>query len=155
VLHACTPQELIGSYTTIYISCLPHWTLLILRQYNGLNVSTEINLANAALHFYMMLETFVFSRRLWGLPSTSSPASGYSSDAASMRSTYRQASSKYIDIDCGGPAKAAMQQWKSSMEILCNPTMHAAYSGYVERCLCYGECMSLCLACGILHSVNK
>jgi hypothetical protein len=44
-----TPQELIGSYTTIY--SLPHWTLLILRQYNGLQFSTAINLANAALHF--------------------------------------------------------------------------------------------------------
>jgi hypothetical protein len=140
-IAACAPQELIGSYTTIYISCLPHWTLLILRQYNGLNISTEINLANAALHFYMMLETFVFSRSLWGLPNSSQTVNS-TADAVSMRSTYRQASA-YIDIDCGGTAKAAVHQWKSSMEILCDPTMHAAYSGYVERCLCYGECYNL------------
>jgi hypothetical protein len=90
----------------------------------------------------MMLETFVFSRSLWALPLSSSPGSSSNADPASVHSSYRQAS-VYVDADSGGACKTAMHQWKSSMEILCNPTMNAAYSGYVERCLCYGECINL------------
>jgi hypothetical protein len=44
-------------------------------------------------------------------------------------------------VKCGGES----QQWMSSVEILKDPTMHAAYSKYVERFLCYGECYFCCL----------
>jgi hypothetical protein len=30
-------------------------------------------------------------------------------------------------------------QWKSSIEIMADPIMHAAYSKHVERFLCFGE----------------
>jgi hypothetical protein len=44
-------------------------------------------------------------------------------------------------VKCGGES----QQWMSSVEILKDPVMHVAYSKYVERFLCYGECYFCCL----------
>jgi hypothetical protein len=86
----------------------------------------------------MMLQTFIFSRNLWGLPSKQVISNN--SDGVSMRSTYRQASVYVSDrvSERAAAETAGAPQWKSSIKILCSPTMHAAYSRYVERSLCYG-----------------
>jgi hypothetical protein len=143
------------------VSCIPHWTLLILRDYTDLKFSTAINLNSEALHIFVFFRTFVVGRSLWGLPPSSSKVA--SNDAVSKHSTYRHAS-VIMDLDSGraaaagagagaGAAKAAVQQWRSSIEMLCNPTMHAAYSKYVERCLCYGELTRACILLISYHAI--
>ncbi|KAG5187912.1 hypothetical protein JKP88DRAFT_275870 [Tribonema minus] len=127
--------------------CLPYFVLLVLSEYGIVYMDQRYQALIAGVDMYIVLETFVFSRKYWGgsaqSPKPQSPKcnrrrscinGGGVKQSAVVPTERSTTSNGGRELSCWG---AFRRRWATTMQVLECPPLAAAYAEHVQKALCY------------------